>query len=120
MALFLLSGETPPHNYVTHLHFADDLLVFVKDNKPTLQKISAILDDFNQVSGQTINKEKSKIYFTKGCNNKEELRDIMGFFPTKYLGMPLSPSYLKPTHYSSLIDKCRGKIEGWSMHALSF
>ena len=67
---------------------------------------------------------KSKIYFSKGRQNKEELKTIIRFlegqFPTEYLGTPLSIAYLKPRHYSSLIDKCRGRLEGWGSQILSF
>jgi len=52
------------------------------------------------------------------------LRNIIGFteghFLSKYLGLPLSAIYLKPRHFSSLINKFRSKLEGWSMHTLSF
>ena len=52
------------------------------------------------------------------------MKNIIGFaegnFPANYLGLPLSPVYPKTRHFSSLIDKCRSKLEGWSMHTLSF
>ena len=76
------------------------------------------------ITGLSINTQKSKIYFSKGCTHKEELKYIIGFpegfMPTKYLGIPLSENYLKPMHYSSLIDKCRERLEGWSGQTLSF
>ena len=83
-----------------------------------------MLENIKKYIGLSVNSSKSKIYFSKGCSNKEELRNIIGFseglFPSKYLGLPLSRVYLKPRHFSSLIDKCKSKLEGWSMHTLSF
>jgi len=32
-----------PHNYVTHLFFVDDMLIFVKANKSSLKEIGSML-----------------------------------------------------------------------------
>ena len=125
----LTSGRYAPirrnsYNFITHLLFADDKLVFSRANKSALTEIKNMLEKFGHYTGLTVNQNKSTIFFSKSCLNQEELRSIIGFvegsFPSKYLGLPLSPTYLKPRHFSSLIDKCRGKLESWSMHTLSF
>ena len=71
-----------------------------------------------------INKIKSKIYFSRGHQRVSELMEAIGFvegkLPAKYLGIPLSVNYLKARNYSSNIDKCREKIEGWMATTLSF
>jgi len=127
--LALASGRIQPvrrdsHNYVTHLLFADDMLVFVKANKGSLRELNKVIDDFSLHTGLLINEIRSKIYFSKGCDNKDEQRDILDFpegtLPTKYFGMPLSSTYPKPRHFSSLIDKRGQRMEGWSSSTLSF
>ena len=75
-------------------------------------------------TGLTVNKEKSRIFFGKSCQNKEELEDLLeipvGAFPTRYLGIPLSINYLIARGYSSLIDKCKARLDNWSSKTLSF
>jgi len=70
----------------------------------------------------SVEKDKSKIIFRKTCLNKDFLSRLIsipeGFLPCKYLGLPLSINYLKAKDYSSLIDKCKAKLEGWSSHPL--
>jgi len=71
-----------------------------------------------------INRSKSKLIFSKGCSNKQELLQILGvsqgLLPMKYLGIPLYSAYPKPSDYSSLIDKCRMLTEEWIMKSLPF
>jgi len=112
------------HNFVTHLLFADDLLVFLKANKLSLLTLCTLLEELKLNTGLIINIQKSKIYLSKGCSWREELKAIIGLpeglLPTRYLGMPLSEKFLKHRHFSSLIDKCKEKLEGWRSHTLSF
>ena len=73
-------------------------------------------------TGLTINKSKSKVFFSKGCRDKESIAAILGVpissLPISYLGLPLSSVYPKPRHFSPLIDKVRSRIEGWRLHSL--
>ena len=112
------------HNSVSHLMFADDMLVFLKASKTSMLTLCTMLEDLKQNTELTINNQQSNVYFSKGCTNREELKAIIGFtegvMPTKYLGMRLSENYLKPINFSSLIGKCREKLEGWSSKTLSF
>jgi len=75
-------------------------------------------------TGLSIDKSKSKIYFSKSSKNKQVLPNLIGIpegtLPTRYLEIPLSINYLKERHYSVLLDKCRMKTEGWAAHTLSF
>ena len=90
----------------------------------SLKAIDSVLDQQATNTGLAINKSKSKIFFSRGCNNKDALKEAIGIvegrMPTKYLGIPLSVNYLKAKNYSALIDKCRGGIEaGWLQLYLS-
>jgi len=75
-------------------------------------------------TGLSINKQKSKAFFSKGCKFKEEISSILGVsignFPIKYLGLPLSRVYPKTRMFSPLIDKVRDRTEGWQLGTLSF
>ena len=107
----ILSIRRGPHNYVTHL-FADDILVFIKTNKSASTEIKHVLCDLEVKTGLSFNESKSKIFFSKSCSNRSLIKNILGFsegsFPFKYLGMPLSPTYLKARHYSSMQTETRG------------
>jgi hypothetical protein len=52
---------------VNHLLFADDSLLFVKASIEGADEVSSVLEVYCQASGQRINKDKSSIFFTKGC-----------------------------------------------------
>ena len=56
------------HNFVTHLLFADDLLVFLKANKLSLLTLCTLLEELKLNTGLIINIQKSKIYLSKGCS----------------------------------------------------
>jgi len=79
---------------ITHLLFADDLLIFSKGDLSSLKKIDRILELLVENTGLSINREKRKIFFGKGCLKKEKLKNAVGMaegrLPMKYLGIPLS------------------------------
>lgn len=52
---------------VNHLLFADDSLLFFKGSREGAEELSNLLEVYCQASGQRINREKSSIFFTKGC-----------------------------------------------------
>jgi len=100
------------------------MLVSSRANKKSFNSINKLLSGLQQNTGLVINRNESKLIFSKGCRNKNELLNIVGMsqsnFALKYMGMPLSSTYLKPRDDSALIDKCRMATEGWMMKQLSF
>ena len=108
-------------NNVSHLLLQ---MILSSPEQGSLQEINAILRNLSLNAWLSVNKGKSKVFFRKTCHNKEELRSLLdiheGAFPTKYLGLPFSINYPKARNYSSLIDKCKSKLEGWSSYTLSF
>jgi hypothetical protein len=52
---------------VNHLLFADDSMLFFKGSREGAEELSGLLEIYCQASGQRINKDKSSIFFTKGC-----------------------------------------------------
>jgi len=67
------------------------------------------LQSFASYTGLSINKSKSKLYFSNSSKNKQKLSNIIGIqegtLPVRYLGIPLSLDYLKAKHYSTLLDR---------------
>ena len=95
-----------------------------KGSATSLKAIDEILELLPKNIGLSINKIKNKIFFSKGCANKDLLKNAIGVvegkLPTRYLGIPLSINYLKARNYSILIDKCREKIEEWMSSTIFF
>ena len=107
----------------SHILFANDMLVFCKGNKQSANPISELLEELRLFTGLTLNKQKSKFFFSQGRRDKLDIANVLGIplgsLPIKYLGLPLSISNPKPRYFSSLIDKMRTMIDGWMVKFLS-
>jgi len=110
---------------ISHLLFADDMLVFCKGDKHSAT--TGLINSLKQLelfTGLSMKKQKSKVFFSKGCKNKEIISNILGVFigslPIRYLGLPLSRVYPKTRLFSPLVDKVRAKIDCWQSSTLSF
>lgn len=49
---------------ITHISFADDVLLFFDGTDRSLQRLLGIMEDFNNCSGLGINKSKTAVFFT--------------------------------------------------------
>ena len=65
---------------LTHLFFADDSLLFCKANPQECGNVLKILAEYEEVSGQKINKEKTSLFFSKSTKEdvKEEIKNVLG------------------------------------------
>ncbi|XP_074314336.1 uncharacterized protein LOC141649548 [Silene latifolia] len=83
------------HIRLNHLLFADDLLMFCKDNVESIMWLLKAFSTFPSSSGLCLNRDKTDIYFN-GLRNEimEDIIKISGFrsgkLPFKYLGVPIS------------------------------
>lgn len=105
---------------ITHLAFADDLMLFAKGDRKSVEVLMKALNDFERTSGLAINAEKSQLF---GAGIKEDLsftRIPAGTLPVKYLGVPLDGQRLKVAQFSPLIDSINGCIGAWKGHTLSY
>ena len=109
---------------ISHLMFADDVMVFFDGSSSSLHGISESLDDFATWSGLHINQNKSEL-FTAGLCQQETNEALrygypLGSLPIRYLGLPLMHRKLRISEYSPLIDKIAGSFNAWSAKNLSF
>lgn len=110
---------------LTHLCFADDILVFTKGTTESLLGILETMKRFATMSRLHINATKSSI-FASGSNvsdlldTSEALHIRVGTLPICYLGMPLTTKSLTSHDYEPLIDKIRNRMLCWSNKILSF
>ncbi|XP_039020908.1 uncharacterized protein LOC120152868 [Hibiscus syriacus] len=79
---------------VTHLTFADDLLIFCKGNEESIIGVIVVLDYFYGISCLKLNASKSE-FFVVGMSTGvlENIKQTTGFnlssLPVRYLGIPL-------------------------------
>ncbi|XP_057951075.1 uncharacterized protein LOC131145916 [Malania oleifera] len=99
---------------VTHLVFADDLMLFSGGDVVSVKYLMDCLKEFAQCSGLSANCLKSNLFQTRmKANDLEEVINQTGIkegvFPFRYLGIPLMSSRLNAAHYKPLIDRIAGK-----------
>lgn len=87
---FHLLGRNPK---VSHLVFAEDIIILFDGTAGSLQGIASYLGSFQRLSGLSMNKHKTDL-FTAGLNSEEaESLNIFGFqmgsLPIRYLCLPL-------------------------------
>jgi hypothetical protein len=110
---------------LTHMCFADDLLIFSAANSSSIRCILAVLSDFEEFSGLKANPAKSS-FFCSGVSNdtKQELLDTLhmveGKLPIRYLGVPLITRRLSAADCEGLMDKFTSRIDSWCSKHLTF
>ena len=111
---------------ISHLLFADDILLFGKVDSAACEAILEVLGKFCAESGQKISLEKSCIYFSPNVSEslKEEVCDKLGIREThdigKYLGFPLRHRGSTRNPYKFIVEKVMIKLAGWKAKYLSF
>ncbi|XP_060968724.1 uncharacterized protein LOC133036225 [Cannabis sativa] len=110
---------------IISLCFADDLMLFSKGSLSSLQVIKSVLNEFEAASGLAINANKSQLYFggVKAEEKQAMLREmnmLEGFYPLKYLGVPLRPTKWKAEDCGVIIKKIKQRLHTWATRHLSF
>ena len=109
---------------VTHLQFADDVILFLSNDTHSVQGIKATLQVFELISGLKINYGKSKLYGFK--ENPEHLQlwsDWLGCSISSdhfsYLGAPIGQSPKKSIFWRPLEHKIASKLQKWNAPNIS-
>ncbi|KAJ0251089.1 Reverse transcriptase domain-containing protein [Hirschfeldia incana] len=96
-ATYYVFGLHPKCNapLITHISFADDVLLFFDGTDQSLQGLLSILNDFNRVYGLGINRSKTAVFFDGGNMERNRSSAIshglaQGSFPVYYLGVPFT------------------------------
>ncbi|XP_070054663.1 uncharacterized protein [Nicotiana tomentosiformis] len=124
--LFVGFGMPKWSDSLNHLAYADDAIIFASANAPSLSKIMAVLGNYEKISGQMINKDKSSYYmYSKVANGLfQAVGAITGFgrgkFPFTYLGCPMFYTRRRKVYYEELIKKVKAKLHSWKGKLLSF
>jgi hypothetical protein len=118
------AGKNGP--VISHLMFADDLLLFGEATEHQMNCVMRILDVFCRLSGQQVSTEKTSIYFSRNASRTicDRLSQISGFRETntlgRYLGVPLIGRAPRRMDFQYVIDQVRAKLTRWKGNQLSF
>jgi hypothetical protein len=110
---------------LTHLCFADDLLIFSEANQNSIGVIKATLAEFEELSGLKDNPSKSFV-FCSGISDRlkqlllQDLQIQEGKFPVRYLGVPLISTRLIAADCEQLLDRITSCISSWLSRNLSY
>ncbi|XP_062143871.1 uncharacterized protein LOC133851454 [Alnus glutinosa] len=110
---------------LTHLCFADDLLIFSAAELNSIQTINRVLVEFEELSGLKANPSKSS-FLCSGVhkNDKAAFLDVLqmpeGSLPVQYLGVPLITKRLSAFDCEVLVANISGRIDSWLVRNLSF
>ncbi|KAG7536840.1 Ferric reductase NAD binding domain [Arabidopsis suecica] len=110
---------------LTHLSFADDLMVLSDGRVRSVEGIIEVFKEFAKCSGLKISMEKSTLYLAGApAVSKHQMAALfpfeMGQLPVRYLGLPLVTKRFSAADYKPLIEELRKRIETWTAHFLSF
>lgn len=106
---------------ITHLCFADDLLLFARGDTKSVQMLRDRFALFSEASGLKANLNKSQVYFG-GVDEDTRMNILnllgyeMGELPFN-LGVPLSTKRLTAIQCWPLVDKITSRITSWMAKA---
>ena len=110
---------------VTNLLFVDDSLLFCQAIQNEGEAIVEILQTYANALGQSINLEKSSVYFSTNTNGvqKQQMLQILGVKEVmkfkSYLGPPTLIGRATYHTFSYLKDRIWKKLQGWKGMLLS-
>ena len=110
---------------ISHLFFADDSIVFCRENVEEGRRILKVLEDYEGESGQKLNKDKTSLFFSKNTKREvqEQIKQIFGAqiiqHHEKYLGLPPLVGKGKRKAFNRIKDQVGKKIAGWKGKLLS-
>ncbi|KAL0449049.1 UNVERIFIED_CONTAM: putative mitochondrial protein [Sesamum latifolium] len=110
---------------VSHLLFADDMLIFCQATKEALSNLQLVLTSFEAASGLMINKEKSAMVFSSNVESgsRAALANFLGVTVAlkhdRYLGLPTVTGRSKKELFKEIKERIWKKLNTWSSKQLS-
>ncbi|WZZ65076.1 hypothetical protein YC2023_076446 [Brassica napus] len=110
---------------LTHLSFADDLLIFIDGSIDSVQQVLQVLKEFENRSGLAVSMPKKSFYASGLTPSETDLIQAstgmaLGSLPFRYLGVPLNSRKLSLTNCEPLIHQIKTRFSSWSVKSLSF
>lgn len=103
---------------VVSLQYADDTLLFLKNDVTKAAHFKWLLACFENLSGMEVNYNKSDL-LTLGTSEEEDNRYVklffcnLGHFPIKYFGVPFHYNKLSREDIQPIVDKLIKRTAGW-------
>ncbi|GMI91176.1 hypothetical protein like AT3G24255 [Hibiscus trionum] len=110
---------------LSHLFFADDLILYARADVSQALIINNILSAFGNYSGHRVSKNKTQICFSAAVSDsiKAAISDVFGFRVVdslgKYLGVPVIHQRLRCSDFDFILDKIKARLNGWAARTLS-
>ncbi|GKC59662.1 RNA-directed DNA polymerase, eukaryota, reverse transcriptase zinc-binding domain protein, partial [Tanacetum coccineum] len=110
---------------ITHLCFADDLIMLCHGDMNSVETLKRALDKFSSVSGLYPNLSKCTMFCgSLGDDTKGEISSIFPFkegkLPVRYLGVPLVTKKIGIADCNQLVEKVRQKLSDRKNKSLSY
>ncbi|XP_028549034.1 uncharacterized protein LOC114579204 [Dendrobium catenatum] len=109
--------------FVSHLMFADDLLVFGSATTRNAHSINSILQEFAGSTGLKVNPLKSSILISKNTIEAEDICNTLNIHQSlssiTYLGIPIFYKKLKICDFQPLLQKITTHLDGWKARTFS-
>ncbi|GAB2272053.1 hypothetical protein Dimus_038968 [Dionaea muscipula] len=101
---------------LTHLCFADDLMIFSRETLLSVSRIISALEGFRQLSGLRMSPLKSEIFFGGVAKDvRQSILTALGFrlghLPVRYLVVPLISSRLTAGDCQMLVDRISARVQ---------
>ncbi|XP_027096008.1 uncharacterized protein [Coffea arabica] len=118
--------KVPPRcPVVTHLAYADDVIIFSSGARSSLTLIKRVLEEYSMTSGQPINSQKS-CFLTHPrflAPKAAMIGQVLGFqrqaFPVRYLGCSLYMGRRKKIYFADVYNAVVARILSWKHKLLS-
>lgn len=110
---------------LSHLFFANDLVLFGEARIKNEMFMKKLLEDFCNHSCHKVSSLKSKIYFLSNTTThvREQIRNVMRYKQTEdlmsYLRVPLFHFRVKKSTFQFLVDKIQQRLSGLDANLLS-
>lgn len=103
---------------ISHLLFADDVLIFAKANGSAAASINSLLKEFKDLTRLNVNADKSQVFFSAAeLTTKTEICSTLRFIekslPIRYFGLPLFSARLSLSDCIPIVEKVQNILAGW-------
>ena len=110
---------------VTHLAYADDVVIFTIGLKTSVKLVKGVVDGYCEVSGQKVNCQKScfLVHPALPPQRRSMIGTVTGFshktFPCKYLGCLLFIGRRRTSYFAEVCNAVTTRILSWRHRILS-
>ena len=110
---------------ISHLFFADDVLLFCKAKKAQVRVVMDTIQEFCSISGLKVNVEKSRAMCSPNVNRRK--RDSISSCTSirftsnigRYLGIPILRGRVRNADFHPVIEKLKSRLATWKSTLLN-